>query len=419
MQDHTKERLVGLIVCLIASTAGLVVALVSYGSVYPASANTNPVSTSTSPNEAFGVVSSIYLDGRSSGENEATAEFTGTTTPSRDPTETITPEPSFTPPPMATELPTQVPTTRPTATPQIVRSGYMERCEVEIYSGIRHCTLGPYEILRINPKHPDVRFEAVLPLGFDRYGNYHECRDVYVPDTINPEMSPGPGCHNAGSYPGERVADMAARYPGAVAAVNGDFFSPTYAFGPTGLTVKNGERLDGYFDDSNIREVRRSSLSISKTGDIRIGTISSAERIETEEPWTWKPDPDRYYTSIGGLPLLVQGGHPVDLHTQCVQEEGWCPDQYFPRARTAFGKSFSGEAIILVAPEEWGVTLQTLSYLMVELGASEAINLDGGGSSQLWFAGDHLLYSARPVAEGLLIFSRLNPSIGDENPINY
>jgi exopolysaccharide biosynthesis protein len=69
----------------------------------------------------------------------------------------------------------------------------------------------------------------------------------------------------------------------------------------------------------------------------------------------------------------------------------------------------------LVAAEEWGVTLETLSYLMVELGASEAINLDGGGSSQLWFAGDDLVYSPRPVAESMLVFSTLNSS----NSENY
>jgi exopolysaccharide biosynthesis protein len=72
---------------------------------------------------------------------------------------------------------------------------------------------------------------------------------------------------------------------------------------------------------------------------------------------------------------------------------------------------------VLVVGEQWGVTLETLSYLMVELGASEAINIDGGGSSQLWFAGQDLVYSARPVAEGMLVFSTLNPSIGEERPL--
>jgi hypothetical protein len=418
VQEHTKERIIGLIVCLFATSAGLVIALISYGSVYPATAYANSVSSPTNTPEVIGVVSSINVDRSVPQDERDLPGSPHTPTSTVEPTATTTPEPSFTPLPAVTEIITAVPTIPPTATPRIVLSGYLEDCEAEIYSGIQHCTLGPYEILRVDPKHPEVRFETVLPLGFDRYGNYTECRDVHVPDTINPEMSPGPGCHRGNGYPGERVADMAARYPGAVAAFNGDFFSPTYAHGPTGLTVKNGERLDGYFNDSNIREVRRSSLSISKTGEIRIGTVTSKELADSDEPWTWRPDADAYYNSIGGLPLLVMDGHPVDLHARCILEEGWCPDQYYPRARTAFGRTFTGEAIVLVAPEEWGVTLQTLSYLMVELGASEAINLDGGGSSQLWFAGDDLVYSARPVAEGLLVFSTLNPTIGDDHSIN-
>jgi hypothetical protein len=268
----------------------LVIALISYGSVYPTSAYANAESNPIDTAEVIGIVSSINVDSSTSLDNRALGGSTHTPTSTSTPTATKTPEPTFTPLPTATETHTPVPPSHPTATPQIVLSGYYENCEAEIYTGLRHCTLGPYQILRVDPKHPDVRFETVLPLGFDRYGNYTECRDVHVPDTINPGMSPGPGCHNGYGYPGERVADMAARYPGAVAAVNGDFFSPTYAHGPTGLTVKNGERLDGYFDDNNIREVRRSSLSISKSGEIRIGTVSREVLVDGDDPWTLLED---------------------------------------------------------------------------------------------------------------------------------
>jgi hypothetical protein len=415
VREKTKDKIVGIVVCIIATIAGLVIALVSYGSIYPTAVYANTISTPTITSDSIGVVSSIYVMTETPHNLRNDVDSTNTPASTLDPTSTETPKPTSTPTLEPTATKTPIPTMMPTATPQIEWSGYTEICEAEEYSGVYHCTLGPYEILRIDPKHPNVRFETVLPLGFDRYGNYGECRDVHVPDTINPEMSPGPGCHNGNGYPGERVAHMANRYPGVVAAFNGDFFSPTYAFGPIGLTVKNGERLDGYFDDRNTREVRRSSVSISKAGDIRIGIVSRQELPVPEEPWTWVPDSATYYNSIGGLPLLVKNGHPVDLHNRCILEEGWCPDQYYPRARTAFGRTFSGEAIVLAIAEEWGVTLQTLSYLMVELGASEAINLDGGGSSQMWFAGENLVYSPRPIAEGMLIFSTLNTSNYEAN----
>ncbi|NIM92599.1 MAG: hypothetical protein GTO18_02650 [Anaerolineales bacterium] len=273
------------------------------------------------------------------------------------------------------------------------------------FEGIHHCTMGPYEIIRIDPKNPSVRFETVMPLGYNRDGHYGECRDVYVPDNHPYGKSPGPGCYVDDHYPGEQISSMANRYPGSVVAFNGDFFSPAYAFGPIGLTVKNGSRLDGYYDDGKLKEVQRSSISIAKDGEVRIGIVPRNKLPNPEEPWGWQPEPLAYYNTIGGLPQLVEGGYPVDLNSQCILEEGWCPDQNIPRARTAVGKTIEGHLFVVVAPEASGLTLLELSHLMVELGAIEAINLDGGGSSQLWYAGEYLVFSPRPIAEGMLVFS--------------
>jgi len=319
------------------------------------------------------------------------------------PSVTITNEPSATP----------VPTTSPTPIPVTWRSGYVESCEPMIYAGIQHCVKGPYQIIKVDPKHPDVRFETVLPMGYDRYGIYGECRDVNVPDTIIAGKSNGPGCFIGEQYPGERVGHMASRYQGTIVAFNGDFFSPTYEYGAIGFTVKNGQRLDGYFNDRDEMEVRRSSLSISRNGDVRIGIVARSSLPNQDESWNWVPDPDKYYNTIGGLPMLVKEGIPVNLHDRCMLEQGWCPDPNSTRARTAVGKTSSGLVIIVVVPEEWGLTLEHLSYLMAELGCVSAINIDGGGSSQLWYEGEYLIYSSRPVAEGMLIFSKLASAIGE------
>jgi hypothetical protein len=335
------------------------------------------------------------------------SQFTGTPTITATATERRTPTISatMTKTPQPTDTMTPRPSSTPSPTPNIRWSGYEENCDLMVYEGIQHCTKGPYQIVRIDPKNPYVRFETVLPLGYDRYGNYAECRDVNVPDSVIEGKSTGPGCFIDHTYPGERVGHMASRYPGAIVAFNGDFFSSTYEFGAIGLTVKNGERFDGIYNDHDGREVQRSSLSISRDGDVRIGIVPRESLPDPDQPWTWIPDADEYYNSIGGLPKLVDGGYPVDLYEQCMLEEGWCPDTDTPRARTAFGKTFDGKVFVVVVPEEWGLTIEALSHLMVELGAEEAINLDGGGSTQLWYAGSYLLYSSRPVAEGLIVFS--------------
>jgi hypothetical protein len=296
------------------------------------------------------------------------------------------------------------------------------QCDPPVYYGIQHCTVAAIQILMIDPKAPRVRFETVLPQGYDREGDFGECRDVSIP-----QESTGPGCEVDGRYPGELVGDMAERYAGAVAAFNADFFGLTQ--GPQGLTVKKGRRFDGIYGDHDEREVSRSSLSISRDGEIRIGVVDRNSLPDPSKPWTWRPDPLVYYNSVGGIPLLVHNGDPVNLRKQCTIEAspGWhrcpswrkqcttrtraysgsCPPLYIQRARTAVGKTERGQLIVVVVPESAGLTLFQLRDTLIGLGAVEAMNLDGGGSSQLWYDGDYLVPSRRPVANGLLVFSQV------------
>ncbi|HKZ55372.1 MAG TPA: phosphodiester glycosidase family protein [Anaerolineales bacterium] len=297
--------------------------------------------------------------------------------------------------------PTQPPTP-PIPTPSMLAM----QCEPPLYPGILHCTQGSLQIIRLDPKNPQVRVEVVLPQGYDRHGFFGECRDVHLPDSLPEGRSQGPGCYRNGQYPAEFVGTMARRHPAAVAAINADFFSfPDYAYGPVGLTVKDGERLDGRGGDEDGHEIRRSSLSIAANGDIRIGPVDPASIPDPARPWTWIPDAVDYFTTVGGLPQLVRNGEPVDLERQCIEEQGWCPDPYRPRARTAVGVLANGELLLVVVPEEPGIELAELSRRLAALGAVDAINLDGGGSSQLWYDGEYVLFQPRPVVEALVVLS--------------
>jgi exopolysaccharide biosynthesis protein len=57
--------------------------------------------------------------------------------------------------------------------------------------------------------------------------------------------------------------------------------------------------------------------------------------------------------------------------------------------------------------ESVGMTLNELAAFMVELGCEEAMNLDGGGSSTLWFEGSVRNHPCdgyeRPVANSLAL----------------
>jgi len=282
-----------------------------------------------------------------------------------------------------------------------------ESCDPQMYYGIEHCTEGGIQILKIDPKASQVQFETVLARGYDRNGEYGECRDVNVPQYseggLGCESNPG-----SGRYPSESVQSMVQHYPGAVAAFNADLFShPEYLHGPEGLTVKNGERFDGTgwpYHDQN--EVKRGSLSVSQGGDIRIGIVNRNSLPSPTEPWAWNPDPYSYYNSVGGLPILVRNGNPVDIGEECSLEGGNCPASNLRRARTAVGRLSDGRLIVVVVPESPGATLEELASKMVSLGAVDALNLDGGGSSQLWYDGYSLVSSSRQVAESVLVFSK-------------
>jgi Phosphodiester glycosidase len=397
-----------MVVSVLSLVAGFGITKLSYGAALPDAERGGlvaPVAVQATARLTATAVETQESSPTPQATNTPTSTATSTRTPTPDPTFTTTPNPT------ATLVVTTIETSIVSA------SGLEETCEAEVYNGIRNCKLGPYYVVRIDPKHPDVRFETVLPLGYDREGNYGECRDVNVPDTINPQMSRGPGCYVGNTYPGERVPHMVARYPGAVVGFNADFFSPTYAFGPMGLTVKNGIRLDGFNNDRDEKEVQRSSLSFSNSGEVRISIVDRASLPFPDQPWRWIPNQDLYYNTVGGLPILVMDGKQVNFHEQCTLEEGWCPARFDQRARTAVGLTSDGQVIVLIVTEYWGVTLQKLADLFVELGAQRAINLDGGGSSQLWYAGRELLSSPRPVAEGILVFSTLKSNVASQNHV--
>lgn len=107
--------------------------------------------------------------------------------------------------------------------------------------------------------------------------------------------------------------------------------------------------------------------------------------------------------AIGGGPRLLREGQ-IEI---TGREERFLPDVLVGRApRTAVGITASGEVLLVVADgrraqESVGLTLEELARLMRDLGAVEAMNLDGGGSTTL-------------VVDGMLLN---NPSDGRERSV--
>lgn len=230
------------------------------------------------------------------------------------------------------------------------------------------------------------------------------------------------------SSPREWVREMVARAPYAgrnpVLAFNADYFAGDNDHGPEGLTVKNGKRFDGEFasppdydadqlaEDGNTNETNRSSLSISKSNGIRIGQQTDCSK----DCFYWPFNDDAYYNTTGGGPLFIDkgeriGGTGEGRYEPCQNEGfstasyGYCGTQ--PDAWTAVGVTQDGRYLIVAVG--LSQTMDTMAAILKVEGAWQAMKLDGGGSTQLWYKGKEIISDSRQVrqvANAILVFSQ-------------
>ncbi len=101
-------------------------------------------------------------------------------------------------------------------------------------------------------------------------------------------------------------------------------------------------------------------------------------------------DPFHPREAVGGRPWLVRDG-VIEVLLDTVGRAGFANGRH---PRTAAGISRDGARILLVtvdgrqAPYSDGMSLRELAELMLALGASESLNLDGGGSTAMVIAGE-------------------------------
>lgn len=167
-------------------------------------------------------------------------------------------------------------------------------------------------------------------------------------------------------------SEMAAAN-GAVLAVNGDY----YGFRSTGIVIRNG----ALFRDKPARQ----GLAVHRDGSMALydETLTSGSALLADGVWQ---------TASFGPGLVDDGvavpgidGLEIDTNVGNHSIQGLQP-------RTAIGMISAGHLVVVVvdgrtAGHSVGITLPDLADLMVDLGCQVAYNLDGGGSSTLWFNG--------------------------------
>jgi hypothetical protein len=120
-------------------------------------------------------------------------------------------------------------------------------------------------------------------------------------------------------------------------------------------------------------------------------------------------DFDRYPQIMGAGPLLIQDHHIV-LNAQAERFSDTFIRQAAPRS--AIGKTREGTLIMATVQNRVngpGPTLQEIAQIMRQLGAVDALNLDGGSSTSLYLGGQLLNrspYSMARIHNGIGIFIR-------------
>lgn len=171
----------------------------------------------------------------------------------------------------------------------------------------------------------------------------------------------------------EKVADLAAR-SGAVLAINGDY----YGAHKYGTIIRNGQLIRS-------TKTTRNMLIVDKNGDMSVRVDRDSDRApklgdELVALQTWQ--------AFEFGPELVRDGQAVSfspkfdvISTRSTQRE----------PRSAMGQIGPLHYIVVMAEGRTstskGMTLQELQQVFVKHGAQTAMNLDGGGSAELWFQG--------------------------------
>jgi hypothetical protein len=265
-------------------------------------------------------------------------------------------------------------------------------------SGIDYHTRSEVHVFKIDMQNSKLSFEMVM-----------------ASDSTNVNQNPSPR---------ETVASMVGRTPYAsrnpVLAFNADYSAQNGAWGPQGLTVKNGQRFDGRWadpDDKDGNEWKWSSLSISRSRSVRIGKQTDCKGPPNEACIDWQPPADAYYNTAGGGPLFVERGQRVGSESGANSVKP-CQNEEFPPRYcdgnatdgrfkwTAVGVTENGRYLIVAVSGE-NKSMDEIAAVLIAEGAWRALKMDSGSSTQVWYkAAGGTLVSGAAVANAMVVFSQ-------------
>jgi uncharacterized protein (TIGR03382 family) len=182
--------------------------------------------------------------------------------------------------------------------------------------------------------------------------------------------APGVSVEATGSDRRRRTVPSYGELVGAQLAINGDFTDVAGGtYSTDGIAMHNGEQWPGSADHNYVTPLA--------FGDHRVSMPPHWEVVGTE---SWMKE------IISGHPTLISNG---EFHIGPDASNVGDPTCDNRHPRTAAGLSADKRTLILAvvdgrAPGRAGMDCGALAALMSEMGAADAVNLDGGGSSTMW-----------------------------------
>jgi len=177
----------------------------------------------------------------------------------------------------------------------------------------------------------------------------------------------------------ESIWDLLARSQ-PTAAVTGTYFSTTSKL-PVGDIVIEGERV--HFGGVG------TALCITHDNQVRF----IRQKLHRQRDWS------NYRLVLGAGPRLLQGGK-VALYPP---GEGFRDKRVYARGkRVAVGVTKHNKLLLVVV--EQPITLRQLAWVLRALGATDAIALDGGGSSFLYYRREVKVLPKRKLTNLLVVY---------------
>ena len=163
--------------------------------------------------------------------------------------------------------------------------------------------------------------------------------------------------------------------------------------------------VDGYVISAVGKSREWLKVNVRKGSRIRFSW--RLDSIEPRDQTNWT----RAYSIVGGGPQLIKAGKVAITDKQEKMSAGFATDRH---PRTAIAKLDSGKLLLVTVDGRqpgisMGMSLYMLADLLLELGAVEAMNLDGGGSTTMVVHNKIVNKPSdqtgeRPVSDAILVF---------------